>query len=355
MITVKSTDDSGKVVTQVRGVTVDNENPVLFGVWLPAGPNTQPGVVDGVQNFTVRASDKVKLTKVIIFITNNDTRKLIIKGENLNYDPITDLYVYIIDFRLMKSMDDGNYNWTITAYDIKNHTTSLNGRFILLKSVPTIAMASPTCVSPGWDIELRAKKVDSIQRGNVNFTVEITVMPIGMNYKIRAYIRIDNGSWVDMNIGRDTDVATTGVYFYLWKTTAKDNGVHLIEIKAVDFVNHVAYDKYAVRVDNQDLSFIPMFIVVIFFGIILGALYFSRPKRKEDQKLAQFAYAPAGAPPPQQRPGAPPPQRIPAGAPPPQRGPPPGQRPYQPPPGQPRPGGMPPPQRGPPPPQPVRR
>ena len=358
IVTVRSVDGSGKVTTQSRGVIVDNLPPVLFPVRMPPDPDTFPGVVDKVQTFVVNVSDKVKLTRVVLFLNNTDDMgklkvEILKGGVDMHKNESTGFYEYEIDTILKASMNDGMYNWTIIALDIMNHTTTLKGKFILLKNAASITLYTPAVTASKWNPDLRAIESNEAQTGDINFTVTITTLEIGRSYGVKTYISIDDGPWIDMNVLTSSEGATYGWFWYVWRTTAKDNGIHLVQIKAADYVGHEKIDKYAVKVDNQDYSFVPMFLVVIFFGIALGVLYFQRPKRKEDERMRQFQQAPPQHHPPQRPQQAPPQQQ-----PPPRPMPPPQQR-YMPPPQQPRPGGPPPgqqpPRPMPPPQQPQRR
>jgi hypothetical protein len=296
IITIRSTDLSGKVVTENRGILIDNEAPKLFTVRAPPEPDTIPGVVSGYQNFSVRASDKVELTKVIIFISVNTSgtkTTLVIKGEDMNYNPVTGLYDWAVDLDMFKKMDDGRYNWTITAYDIKGHSSSVAGNFVVLKSPPEITICSPA-YEGGWNEEWRSKEIKPVQRGRINISLEVCIISIGQAYPVTAFIKIDDGSWLDMNTIIGTEVSSVGEYYYIWDTTSVGNGMHLIQFKAVDFVNNTASDQYVITVKNDeksiDLGILFIILAVLMsVGFAVGVAYILH--KEENKKRMQAHYS----------------------------------------------------------------
>ena len=217
----------------------DNNPPEITDVSVPSG------IISGVYNIAVEAKDNVGIKDVICIISTPSGNKTYSLAWNAG-DGYYELALNTTKF------SDGTYTVKIVVEDNSGKTSEMSEHFTIDNSPPSIDYTGNIVLS---------------QTGVLSFTIQDSTTGIK-----NAWIRIDGGDWILLDV-------SNGKAWYAWNTYIKDNGVHHIEVKAIDGAGNEAYFQKDVYVDN--LNFAPIIYTIILIVIIIVLIYFARRKGKE--------------------------------------------------------------------------
>ena len=238
-IIVKASDLAGHVVEREVTVYFDNTPPSVTVVSMPSG------IISGVYNIAVEAKDNVGIKNVKCIVTpssGNNTYKLAWNADNGYYEMILNTTEF----------SDGTYTIKIVVEDESGKTSDVISHFTIDNSPPNIAYTGNSVIS---------------QTGILSFTIQDSTTGIK-----EAWIRIDGGEWMPLEV-------KNGKAGYIWSTYIKDNGVHHIEVKAIDKAGNVAYFQKDIYVDNLNIA--PIIYTIILIVIIIVMIYFTRRRVKK--------------------------------------------------------------------------
>ncbi len=244
-ITVLAIDDAGNKKFANVSVYIDNEKPKIIDASLPTG------VVSGRIRFSVFVTDSVGINNVVC--------KLSSKSLNKTYNMYrTTLNIYSLSINTT-SLSNGKYTITIIAENYGNKTNMITRQF-------TIDNSPPTVIYPG----------SSIVRGETTLIFHVKDNTTGI---ASAWISIDNSEWIKVPI-------KNGIIRYHWNTVLRDNGIHRVEVKVVDYAGNENIYETSIKVDNQ--NYMPIiFIIVLIVILIIIIIYLKIGKnlKKDNEEL----------------------------------------------------------------------
>jgi subtilisin-like proprotein convertase family protein len=262
-ITVRAEDPAGHVTEVVVHVFIDKGMPQLTVV----SPKPNAHVADAVA-LKLRAKDAAGITSVRIALGNGTPEEVFLNSVSGYYE--SELY--------LAGMPDGQYIYCVTAADEAGHAVTTNLTVTLDTSGPQLALGSP---SGGGDMQ-----------GRIKFAVQASD-PSGL---ASVSISLRSGDWRQMRL------AASGDYIYTWDTTAGDDGVHTVEIRAVDKLGNEAVSTYEVSIRNRVPNFLNdnfnwLILLVLILGFVgVGATIAwtgRRPKYMLAAQMAEYRAAPS--------------------------------------------------------------
>jgi hypothetical protein len=243
-ITIRAMDEAGHVVEQEITVFVDNNAPKISMV-LPR----QYEYISGSFTIKAYAADTFGVESVILYIDGGSPREI-------SQNPSTGLYELPLDTTNPK-LEDGLHEITVEAFDKSFLTSNTTIKFYVDNTPPEIGMDYP-------------KK----GKGQVEFVVNGTDLS-GID---TILINIDGSGWRELNQYEGIN----DTFRYIWRTTKKDNGYHIFDVKVIDILGNEATASGSLKIDNKEefdylgmlLDLLPLivFIVIIILIIIVFTL-----------------------------------------------------------------------------------
>jgi len=212
-VIVRAGDAAGHVVEESIIVTVDNHNPTCT-LSLP----TNGQFLQGVYTIGVIASDQGGLDSVRLMINRdiNVTNNTVL-NVSMSYNTNTGYFETFFD---TTRVDDGNYTARVHCLDLAgNLTISENVSFQVDNNVPGLAINYPREGDVVW--------------GNVNIDIAVTNEP----YLKYLQYNIDSSGWVNVSTE--------------WDTSLCSDGIHTMDIRAMDLSDHQTTGTITVIVDNN--------------------------------------------------------------------------------------------------------
>lgn len=265
-LTVRAIDKAGHSAVKSLAVVVDNTAPSLSPVSLPEDKSPPYPAVKGDLPLSVGASDAVKLRAVTIRIGNGTETEMFSNATDTGNRGV---YTYIIKTDNYPSEDV--LAFTITAYDMLDHQTSLTRSVLVDRTAPTITEGSEISIG--------------LKNGRIMIMVNVTDSGIGIS---SVGICIDNGQWLNMT---KSDVYKDA-WFYEWATGINDNGKHIIRISAKDLLGNEVQTSYIVRVQNYDNNHLVFLVATILFVILIIVPLALRPIPGKKKKSTQAKQQP---------------------------------------------------------------
>ena len=212
-ISIRARDAIGHETMETITVTVDNHFPECT-IHSP----TLDQFLEDSMTLKVLASDTLGIERVELNIFMGETYERTVEA---TYNSVSNYYEFT---QSLYGIADGTYLVGVTAYDRSFNSIKVNPvRFMVDGNYPTLKIYKPS------------------NGAYIRGTVEMSMNSTDAFDTIIEY-NVDKGGWTSLQ--RNTT--------NLWSTMGYRDGVHEIEVRAVDEAGHVTTRTLSVKVDNSD-------------------------------------------------------------------------------------------------------